>query len=82
MVRNIRASRKKARDIFKPDTSKYKKDIDVVRENHRFLWEDEEGDEINNKVWIYLLMFLYKVSIIEISEKKTKLGIAFTKILA
>jgi len=34
---------------FKPDTSKYKRDIDVVRENHRFLWEDEEGEEIDHK---------------------------------
>ena len=30
---------KGARNLFKPDTSKWKKDIDLARENHRFLWE-------------------------------------------
>lgn len=40
---------KSARDMFRPDKSKWKKDIDVVRENHRFLWEDEEGEEIDKK---------------------------------
>lgn len=39
----------KGRSAFKPDKSKYKRDIDVVRENHRFLWEDEEGDEVDSK---------------------------------
>jgi protein FRA10AC1 len=38
-----------ARSKFKVDTSKHKRDIDVVRENHRFLWEDEEGEEIDKK---------------------------------
>ena len=34
---------------FKPDKTKYKRDIDVVRENNRFLWEDEDGDEVDSK---------------------------------
>ena len=39
----------KGRSVFQPDKSKYKRDIDVVRENHRFLWEDDEGEEISEK---------------------------------
>lgn len=39
----------KGKSIFQPDKSKYKRDIDVVRENHRFLWEDDEGEEISEK---------------------------------
>lgn len=39
----------KGRAKFKPDKTKYKRDIDVVRENHRFLWEDEDGDEVETK---------------------------------
>lgn len=39
----------KGRSALKPDTSKYKKDIDIVRENHKFLWEDEEGEEVDTK---------------------------------
>ena len=35
--------------MFKPDKSKWKRDIDLVRENHRFLWEDDEGEEIEKK---------------------------------
>ena len=30
---------KGARNLFKPDKTKWKKDIDLARENHRFLWE-------------------------------------------
>jgi len=40
---------KGARNLFKPDKTKWKKDIDLARENHRFLWEDEEGEEISLK---------------------------------
>lgn len=40
---------KNARQMFKPDKSKWKRDIDLVRENHRFLWEDDEGEEIEKK---------------------------------
>jgi len=28
---------------------KFKRDIDIVKENHRFLWEDDEGEELNEK---------------------------------
>ena len=30
---------KGARNLFKTDKTKWKKDIDLARENHRFLWE-------------------------------------------
>jgi protein FRA10AC1 len=31
------------------DKTKFKRDIDVVKENHKFLWEDGDGDEQNPK---------------------------------
>jgi len=39
----------KDKKTFKRDRSKFKRDIDIVKENHRFLWEDDEGEEINDK---------------------------------
>ena len=33
----------KDKKTFKRDRSKFKRDIDIVKENHRFLWEDDEG---------------------------------------
>ena len=34
---------------MRPDKTKFKRDIDVVKENHKFLWEDGDGDEENPK---------------------------------
>ena len=34
---------KDKRNTFKRDKTKFKRDIDIVKENHRFLWEDDEG---------------------------------------
>lgn len=39
----------KGRKAFRPDKSNYKRDIDVVKENHKFLWENEEGEELTYK---------------------------------
>lgn len=37
--------------LFERDTSKDRTDADVLRENHRFLWEDDEDDESNPDTW-------------------------------
>jgi len=39
----------KNKTVFKRDKKKFKRDIDIVKENHRFLWEDDEGEELNEK---------------------------------
>jgi protein FRA10AC1 len=37
------------RKAMRLDKTKFKRDIDVVKENHKFLWEDGDGDEENPK---------------------------------
>ena len=46
---------KGARNLFKPDTSKWKKDIDLARENHRFLWEVKI--QIHFRYYLYIIHF-------------------------
>ena len=47
---------KGARNLFKPDKTKWKKDIDLARENHRFLWEvRKRHPQINSKIHLKLL---------------------------
>ena len=34
-----------SRSDYKRDTSKYKTDLDIIRENHKFLWNEDEEEE-------------------------------------
>jgi len=49
LVNNYLSYYGKDKLVFKRDKTKFKRDIDIVKENHRFLWEDDEGEEINEK---------------------------------
>lgn len=37
--------------LFERDTTRDKTDVDILRENHRFLWDDDEDGENNADTW-------------------------------